>query len=254
MRRHSDPTVTVPEFRPQDTSTAVRAGERGRGTIRTILLVCGILAPLLYVAMNIVGAVQFGGYSSVSQTISELSAIGAPSRALWVRLGIAYDVLVVAFGLGVWLSARGRRALHVVGALLVVDGLIGFAWPPMHLRGAGTSLTDGLHIAFTGVSVVLVLIALGVGANAFGKRFRIYSISSIAISLAFGALTSAYGPRIPKNLPTPWVGVWERISAGAFLLWIAVFATALLQPEEAAWRRIRAAERRVDALTAESAD
>src|SRR5207302_7372604 len=136
-------------------------------------------APLLYVAMNIVAAMQFKGYSSVSQTISELSAIGAPSRPLWVRLGIVYGVLVIAFGVGVWLSARGKRSLHVVGALLVADGLIGFAWPPMHLRGAGTSLTDAMHIAFTAVSVPLVLIAIGVGATAFGKRFRIYSIASI---------------------------------------------------------------------------
>jgi len=46
---------------------------------RKILLVCGILASLLYVAMNVIGAMMYDGYSSVSQTVSELSAIGAPS-------------------------------------------------------------------------------------------------------------------------------------------------------------------------------
>jgi hypothetical protein len=49
---------------------------------------------------------QFEGYSSVSRTISELSAIGAPSRPLWLVLGPAYEMLVIAFGLGVWLSAE----------------------------------------------------------------------------------------------------------------------------------------------------
>ena len=29
--------------------------------------------------------------------------------------------------------------------------------------------------------------------------------------------------------PTPWVGVWERISIAAFMGWIAVLATALLR-------------------------
>ena len=91
-----------------------------------------------------------------------------------------YDALVIAFGWGVWVSARGKRAPRVVGRVLVADG----------------------------------------GATAFGKRFRIYSIASIVMTLAFGALTGQYGPRIPKNLPTPWVGVWERISIAAFMFWM----------------------------------
>jgi hypothetical protein len=37
------------------------------------------------------------------------------------------------------------------------------------------------------------------------------------------------GPRIAADLPTPWVGVWERINVGAFLLWVVVLATALLR-------------------------
>src|SRR5207244_2762787 len=142
-----------------------------------------------------------------------------------------YEVLVIAFGLGVCISARGKRALLVVGSVLVADGLIGFAWPPMHLRGQGTSLTDAMHIVFTAVAVPLMLAAIGVGATAFGKRFRIYSIASVVITLAFGALTGMYAPRIPKNLPTPWVGVWERISIAAFMLWIVVLATALLRAQ-----------------------
>ena len=87
--------------------------------VRKLLLVCGILSSLLYVAMNVIGAMQFESYSSVSQTVSELFAIGAPSRPLWVALGIVYDLLVIAFGLGVWASAGGKRALRIVGRLLI---------------------------------------------------------------------------------------------------------------------------------------
>jgi hypothetical protein len=55
--------------------------------IRKTLLVCGILSSLLYVAMTVFIAMQWEGYSSASQTVSELSAIGAPTRSLWVALG-----------------------------------------------------------------------------------------------------------------------------------------------------------------------
>ena len=45
---------------------------------------CGILSSLLYVVMNVFVAMEWEGYSSASQTVSELSAIGAPRRSLWV--------------------------------------------------------------------------------------------------------------------------------------------------------------------------
>ena len=56
--------------------------------VRKVLLNCGILSSLLYVAMNVLGAMQWEGYNTASQTVSELSAIGAPSRPLWVLLGV----------------------------------------------------------------------------------------------------------------------------------------------------------------------
>jgi Protein of unknown function (DUF998) len=115
---------------------------------RKILLVCGILSSLLYGTM--IEAIGFEGYSPLSQTVSELSAIGTPTRALWVLLGSVYDLLVIAFGLAVWVWAGGKRTLRVVGGLLIVFALLGFAWPPMHKRailaaGRGT-LTDSMHI------------------------------------------------------------------------------------------------------------
>jgi len=50
-------------------------------------------------------AMRWEGYSSASQTVSELSAIGAPTRSLWVPLGAVYTLLVTAFGWGVLVSA-----------------------------------------------------------------------------------------------------------------------------------------------------
>ncbi len=73
--------------------------------VRKLLLVCGVLSSLLYGVM--IGAIRFEGYSRTSRTVSELSAIGAPTRPLWMLLGSVYDALVIAFGLGVWVSARG---------------------------------------------------------------------------------------------------------------------------------------------------
>jgi hypothetical protein len=203
---------------------------------RKVLLVCGILSSLFYVAMNVFVPMQWQGYSSASQTVSELSAIGAPTRPHWVLLGIAYSLLVTAFGLGVWRSARSSRPLRVVGGLMVAYGVISLAWPlaPMHLRGEGFTFTDTMHIVLAAVTVLLMLLAIGFGTAAFGKRFRLYSIATLLILFAFGAVTFLDGPRIAANLPTPWVGVGERINIGVFLLWIVVLAVALLRVRDTA--------------------
>jgi len=201
--------------------------------VRKVFLVCGIVSSLLYVVMTVVVAMQWEGYHSASQTVSELSAIGAPTRPLWFLPGIAYSLLVTAFGWGVWASARRSRPLRVVGGLMVAYGVIGLAWPfaPMHLRGAELTLTDTMHIVLAMVTVLLMLLAIGFGAAAFGKRFRLYSIGTILVLLVFGALAGLDGPRIAANLPTPWVGVWERINIGVFLLWVVVLAVALLRAQ-----------------------
>src|SRR5262249_62287467 len=101
---------------------------------RKTLLACGFIASVLYLAMNIFVPMRWPAYSSFSQTISELSAIDAPTRPLWVPLGIIYTLLVAAFGAGIWQSTYRNRRLRIVGALFVASGLIGLGWLPMHQR------------------------------------------------------------------------------------------------------------------------
>ena len=75
---------------------------------------------------------------------------------------------------------------------------------------------------------------VGFGAAALGKRFRVYSIATMVIGLACGAVTGTYASQVQANLPTPGVGVWERISIATFMGWIAALAIALLRAPHAA--------------------
>jgi hypothetical protein len=203
---------------------------RGGGTrLRTVLLACGILASLLYAAMLVFVPMRWESYSSASQTVSELSAIGAPTRPLWVALAIVYTLLLAAFGWGVWQTAERRALLRVVGALLIASAVSGLFWPPMHLRGIEPTLTDTLHIVFAVVWNLLAVLTIVFAAAALGARFRLYSVATLATFLVFGILTGMEAPRVATNLPTPWIGVWERVIIGAFYLWLMVLAVALLR-------------------------
>ena len=200
-------------------------------TRRQALLACGIASSLLYALM--IWGIRYEGYSPISQVPSELTAIGAPTQALWARLGWIYTLLITAFGIGVWTSAGGNSAVRVVGGLILAHASLGLLWPfaPMHRRevlaaGGGTP-RDTLHQILAAVTVSLMFLAIGFGATAFGKRFRLYSIVTVTVLLVFGGLTFFEAPRLQTNLPTPWIGLWERINISMFLLWVVMLAAVL---------------------------
>jgi hypothetical protein len=205
-----------------------------QGTTRKVFLICGILASLLYMGLNIFVPMLSPSYNSAAQTVSELSAIGAPTRPIWIWLSILYTLLMTVFAWGVWKSASRNRALRIAGALLMAYAALGFLWPfaPMHLRdvlavGGGT-ISDTLHLALGAVTEILYLLALGFAAMALGKRFRFYSIATFVTLLVFGVLTFLEAPGVAANRPTPLIGVWERINIGVFLLWVVVLAVVLV--------------------------
>ena len=84
-----------------------------------------------------------------------------------------------------------------------------------------------------------MFLAIGVGATAFGKPFRLYSIETVMVLLTFGALTFIEAPHLQANLPTPWIGLWERISISVFLVWVVVLAAVVLRKDRRRNRRIR---------------
>jgi hypothetical protein len=203
-------------------------------SLRRALLVCGIATALFYGAMNVFIPMLWPEYRWTSQTVSELSAIGAPTRPLWVALCFVYSALSAAFGAGVWASAQGRWPLRVAGAAMITTAVLGLVWPPMHLRpvlaAGGGTLTDTLHLVWTAAWVLLSMVAMGFGAAALGRRFRIFTVVAVLLLAAFGALTSAEAPHVSLDLPTPWIGVWERLNMACYYVWLVTFAGALRRP------------------------
>lgn len=196
------------------------------------LLVCGPASSLLYAAMNVFIPIRFAGYSHTSQVVSELSAIGAPTRDLWVPLALLYVILFAAFGWGVMRSGRDSRHLRFIGMLILSYAVFNVYWPPMHLRGEEPTLTDTLHIVWSIITVTLMIIMMVLGAASFNRNFRNYTVTTLALQVVFGFLTGLEAPNLAKNLPTPMLGVWERILIGLFLLWVSVFSILLLKREK----------------------
>jgi Protein of unknown function (DUF998) len=206
--------------------------------VRKVLLICGIVSSLLYLATDILASMRWQGYSYKSQAVSELMAIGAPTRSFMVPFFALYGALVIAFGIGIWRSAGRKWSLRITGILMIAYGAVGEAGLllfPMHLRGAKGSLSDTMHIIITFALVLFILLFIGFGSAAVGKWFRLYSLATILTLLVFGAWAGMDGARLAANLPTPWLGIKERVNIYSSLLWMAMLAIILLrvpQPHE----------------------
>jgi len=192
---------------------------------RKILLACGPLSALSYIAWHELAALRWEGYSRISNAISELHLTGTPTKSLldpWQ--GWVYSALLAAFGVGIWLSAQGSRSLRVIGGLMIVPA----AMTPLWMIFGEASLAA--HIALAVVGILSWLVAMGFGAAALGKRFRIYSLVTLAVVVAFNALGLSYAAEVNAGQPTPFIGLDERIAFAAYFLWQSVLAVAL-------WRR-----------------
>jgi hypothetical protein len=218
--------------------TAIRQHRKQLPSVNVLqkfLLIFGIISSSWYFVINIIVPLQYEGYNIASQTVSELSAINAPTRTLWIILCVFYTLLMIAFGCGIWLSAASSKQLRFVAMVIILDAVFGSFWPPMHQReviaAGGGTLTDTLHIVWTIVHIALILLMIGFGAAAMGKSFHIYTAATMIVFLVFGILTSMESSAMEANEPTPYIGIWERLSMGAYMLWIVVFAILLLQRE-----------------------
>jgi hypothetical protein len=162
--------------------------------------------------------------------VSELMAVGAPTRTLLVWLFVPYNLLVLAFAVGVLASVKGKRATRLAATALVAYGVAstaGLLLTPMDLRGTVDSSRDTLHIAATFVMSILIVASIAFGAFGRGTRFRLYSFATIATVCVFGALAGYLAGPMPG--PTPWLGLAERVNIYATMLWISVFAVSLLR-------------------------
>ena len=202
-----------------------------RAVVLKALLICGAISSVLYVASDILASMSYPGYVYADQMFSELLALGSPVRQYMIPAMNVYNLLVIAFGVGVWLVAGSQRSLRVTGALVTIYGVLSAVGPyvPMHVRGTGTSLTDLLHVVCTVGLLLSMMGFVGVGALTNGKGFRNYSIATLLAIVVGGVIAGTQGVRMSAGLTTPGFGLVERVNIYAMMLWVAVFAVTLLR-------------------------
>jgi hypothetical protein len=221
-------------------NTEFETAAAGRETVRMGLLVCGILASLIRLGIDIFASLSYEGYRYPLDPISGLSAVGAPTRLFVVPLFNLYLVLKIAFAVGVWISAGQKRAVRITAALLFASGLTDlaacfFPWNPAENLGTFGNMMHGILAG--GLTVILILLTILFGAGADGRRFRLFSYALLVIMIVMGALPLLGGFGLPTDEIPEWFGAGERINGYGYMLWMLVLAIVLLRIQSKSARR-----------------
>jgi len=203
-------------------------------TLHKALLICGIISSVLYFITDIIGTMVWTEYSFTSYSVSELNAVGSPSRPVVVPLFAVYDILLIAFSIALWMY--GRISLHITSLSLIiiaVAGRITQTFFPVSIRGAVRPPEEVMHLVLTALTVICILLTIASGAFAGGKKFRIYSIITIVLVVFGGVLSGTYIDEMDANLPTPGLGIIERINIYSYLIWVVVLSLMLLRKNNA---------------------
>lgn len=214
-------------------------GSRSRSTTKG-LLICGFAAAAVYVVGDLVLGFVYKSarlYSFKDQWISELTARGSPVRPGMVTVITIHDLLLIAFGIGVWRAGADaqNRSLRWAGVALSAAhafGLVIHSFFPMTSRWLEPNPSDWMHGAATAVWGIGISVAMVLAAVAIRGWFRWFSIVSLVVIVGSSALSSVAIQGMEQN-DTPWAGALERVSAYGFMVWLVVLASITLRPYRA---------------------
>ena len=199
---------------------------------KKIFFVCGMLFPIVYIIMTILGGALRPGYSHIADTVSELLSPGAPNKPLLMVFQITHALMGSLFGTGLLLFVRSsdhNTTLGRIGAWMIIAvgvATIGTAIFPQDAAGAAATLAGKLHgILVFGVLVPFTIIStllIGIWLKQAGifPWFRTYSFITIAASILLAGLAGA-------TLDTPFMGLTERLGVLAGFQWTFVLALKL---------------------------
>ena len=141
------------------------------------------------------------GYSHIAQPVSDLIAAGAPNKPILDLLFALYNLLVIAFSIGLVQYVRSdqqnrRKVVGTVGAFfLLAQGIFGLLtlFFPEDLGGmsAGISRTGMMHIVFAGLSSIttmltILLMGFWFKTSVHWQKYGRYSFISVRVVLVSG--------------------------------------------------------------------
>lgn len=198
------------------------------------LSLCGVMAPVLFVFVAILGGALRPGYSHVSDTVSELFSPGSPNKPLLDTLHTLFALLMTLFGIGLLRLVRGSeraRWIGVAGAsLFIAMGLVSVATAAVFHQdpwGSPSTFAGGMHVMLTGVVGLLSILSMLL-IGIWSGRAEVYRGLAAHSFVTIGAAIVATGFFV-ATMGGPIMGLAERIAALVGFQWTFVLALRMVR-------------------------
>ncbi len=201
---------------------------------RKIFIVCGMLIPLTYILMYVLGGALRPGYNHISDSVSELLSPGAPNRSLITIIDLIYGFLHIAFGIGVLQFIRDgeyNTPIANIGAWFIIGAgvaIVGTAIFPQDAMGTPVTIPGKIHLILVFGALLpfsfLSTLLIGIWTHRTGifPGFALYTFISFGAIVLIGGLGGAMAG-------SPYMGLGERISALTIHQWLFIFALKIFQ-------------------------
>ena len=190
-----------------------------------ILAVCGMLSPIIYTVMWILGGFLQPEYSHIKQDVSSLIAVDAPNKKLLDKFIITSSTLMFIFYIGLHWGINNGTGSFIGPILFVISGLLGVLvaiFFPLDAGGELITTRAKLHLGLIAISGILAtagMIALWfrLASNIVWSTFASFSLFTALLSLIL-VISSAIAAK------SNYLGLVERFMVTTYQVYYFVLA------------------------------
>ncbi|MHA2379776.1 MAG: DUF998 domain-containing protein [Candidatus Thorarchaeota archaeon] len=172
-----------------------------------LLAVCGMLSPIIYTLMWILGGILQPDYSHIRDDVSTLIAVDAPNKKMFDKFIISSSTLLFVFYTGLHWGVNNGEGPIIGPVLFVISGLLGVLvalFFPLDAGGEIITTRGKMHLILIAISGILATagmvamwlrLELVVGWSAFAAFSLITAVVSLILVVisAFTTTSSYFG-------------------------------------------------------------
>jgi hypothetical protein len=185
-----------------------------------ILAICGMLSPIVYTVMWILGGILQPDYSHIRDDISSLFAVGAPNKGLTQSFIITSSVLLFVFYIGLYEGINDGGGSIVGPILFLTSGVLGILvalFFPLDAGGEIITIRGKMHLILvigSGLLTIAGMVALWFRLQSVEgwSAFATYSLISAIVALVLVIISGIF-------IKSKYRGLLERLGVTPYQLY-----------------------------------
>jgi hypothetical protein len=190
-----------------------------------LLAICGMLSPIIYTVMWILGGILLPDYSHIRDDVSTLIAVDAPRKKLFDKFIISSSTLLFVFYLGLHWGVNNGEGSVIGPILFVTSGLLGVLvalFFPLDAGGQLVTTRGKLHLILITISGLMATAGMFVlwfqlAADPAWSTFATFSLATAILSFILAIATSF-------ATKTNYLGLVERFMVSSYQIYYFVLA------------------------------